>query len=137
MGNEKNFENRVKKWLEGLGVYPLGTAKDKMTVPPLGYYEKRWGGGYSKSGLPDMHVVINGISIDVELKASNGRPSELQKHNIRQINNSGSVAVLLYPEGFEEFKNIMERVIQCKVHIAELNVLKAASGNLKCVMLMD
>lgn len=135
MAAEKNFENRVKKWLQGLGIYPLGTAKDKMPVPPIGYYEKRWGGGYSKSGLPDMHIVANGISLDVELKASNGKPSELQKHNIRQINDSGSIAMILYPEGFEQFKNIMEGVIQCKVHIQQLNVLKVANASTKCDML--
>lgn len=135
MAQEKNFENRVKKWLQGIGIYPLGTAKDKMSVPPVGYYEKRWGGGYSKAGLPDMHIVANGISVDVELKASNGRPSELQKHNIRQINDAGSLAMILYPEGFDDFKNIMEGVIQCKVHIQGLNALKAANASTKCVML--
>jgi hypothetical protein len=135
MAAEKNFENRVKKWLQGLGVYPLGYAADKMTVPPIGYYEKRWGGGYSKSGLPDMHLVINGISIDVELKASNGKPSELQKHNIRQINDSGSIAMILYPEGFEQFQEIVKGVIKCKVHIQPLNVLKAVNGNIKCDIL--
>lgn len=135
MAAEKNFENRVKKWLQGLGVYPLGYAADKMTVPPIGYYEKRWGGGYSKSGLPDMHIVINAISLDVELKASNGKPSELQKHNIKQINQAGSIAMILYPEGFEEFQEIVKGVIQCKVHIHPLNVLKAANGSTNCDML--
>ncbi len=135
MAAEKNFENRVKKWLQGLGIYPLGTAKDKMPVPPIGYYEKRWGGGYSKKGLPDMHIVANGISLDVELKAPNGKPTELQERNIKQINGSGSIAMILYPEGFEQFKNIMEGVIQCKVHIQRLNVLKAANASTKCDML--
>lgn len=135
MASEKNFENRVKKWLQGLGIYPLGTAKDKMPVPPIGYYEKRWGGGYSKAGLPDMHIVVNGISLDVELKASNGKPSELQKHNIRQINDSGSIAMILYPEGFEEFKSIVKGVKRCNGHIAELNVLKVANASTKCDML--
>ena len=132
MAAEKNFENRVKKYLQGLGVYPLGCAADKMTVPPVGYYEKRWGGGYSKSGLPDMYIVANGISLDVELKASNGKPSKLQKHNIKQINESGSIALLLYPEGFEQFKTIMEGVIECKVHIQRLNALKTANASTKC-----
>lgn len=59
MAAEKQFENRVKRYLETLGIYPLGCAHDKMTVPPVGYYEKRWGGGYSKAGLPDMNQVIN------------------------------------------------------------------------------
>lgn len=137
MAAEKNFENRVKKWLQGLGVYPLGYAADKMTVPPIGYYEKRWGGGYTKSGLPDMHIVVNAISIDVELKASNGRPSELQKHNIRQISQAGSIAMILYPEGFEEFQKIVKGVIECKVHIQWLNALKAVNENSKCDMLTD
>ena len=76
MAAEKQFENRVKRYLETLGVYPLGCPHDKMTVPPVGYYEKRWGGGYSKAGLPDMHIVVNGINLDVELKAPPvGRPN--------------------------------------------------------------
>ena len=61
MAEEKNFENRLKSWLESEGVYALGTPRDKMPVPPCGYYEKRWGGGrYVKSGLPDMRIVVNG-----------------------------------------------------------------------------
>ncbi len=137
MPAEKNFENRVKKYLQSLGIYPLGTGKDKMTVSPIGYYEKRWGGGYSKSGLPDMRIVVHGISIDVELKASNGRPSELQKHNVRQINESGSIALLLYPEGFEQFKNIVEGVIECSIPIAELSALKVANASSKCDILRN
>ncbi len=136
MAAEKNFENRLKKWLELEGVYPFGTPSDKMNVPPCGYYEKRWGGGYSKSGLPDMHIVVNGISIDAELKASNGRPSELQKHNVKQINNSGSVAMVLYPEGFEQFKLLVKGVKECNGHIARLNSLKNALSSTKCNMLM-
>lgn len=82
-----------------------------------------------------MHIVANGISLDVELKAPDGKPTDLQKRNIKQINNSGSIAMILYPEGFEQFKNIMEGVIQCKVHIQQLNVLKAANASTKCDML--
>lgn len=96
MAAEKNFENKVKQWLESIGVYPLGTGKDKMNISPCGYYEKRWGGGYSKAGLPDLHIVVNGINLDAELKASNGRPSELQKQKVVQINQSGSIAIILY-----------------------------------------
>lgn len=132
MAAEKLFENRVKRWLQSLGVYPLGFAADKMEVPPIGYYEKRWGGGYSKSGLPDMHIVVNGINIDAELKASNGKPSELQKHNVIQINNSGSVAMVLYPEGFEQFQNIVKGVIKCDIHIQRLIALKNANSSTKC-----
>jgi hypothetical protein len=109
-----------------------------MTVPFFGYWEKRWGGGvYTKKGLPDLHIVINGINIDVEVKASNGRPSELQKHNVVQINQSGSIAMILYPEGFENFKKIIEEVIQCRCHIQELNALKIAHSDTKCDILTE
>lgn len=137
MAAEKNFENRLKGWLWYEGIYPLGTAADKMIIPPCGYYEKRWGGGYSKKGLPDMHIVVNGINMDVELKASNGKPSELQKHNIIQINTSGSLAMLLYPEGFEEFKSLVKGVKECNGHIAELNALKNALSSSKCATLTE
>lgn len=135
MAAEKNFETRLKKWLKSEGVYPLGTASSDMIVPSCGYFEKRWGGGYSKKGLPDMHIVVNGINIDAELKASNGRASELQKHNIIQINQSGSVAVLLYPEGFEEFKTLVKGVKECNGHIAELKHFKNALTNSRCTTL--
>ena len=135
---EKLFENRIKKWLEKQGVYPLGTPKQDITVSPCGYYEKRWGGGvYTKKGLPDLHIVINGISVDVEVKAPNGRPSELQKHNVVQINQSGSIAMILYPDGFENFKKIIEGVMQCKCHIQELNVLKTVHSDIKCDILKE
>lgn len=137
MAAEKNFENRLKKWLESEGVYSLGTEKQKMATQPIGYYEKRWGGGYSKAGLPDMHIVVNGVNIDAELKASNGRPSELQKHNIKQINGSGSIAMILYPEGFEEFKSIVKGVKECNGHIAGLIALKDAHSSSKCNILTE
>lgn len=104
MGNEKNFEEKVKRYLKSIGVYPLGTPENKMTVPPIGYYEKRWGGGtFTKSGLPDMHIVVNGLSVDVELKAQNGRPSELQMFVIKQIRAAGGFAFVLYPSGYSDF----------------------------------
>lgn len=90
MAAEKLFENRLKKWLEGEGIYPLGEPVDRMKSPPCGYWEKRWGGGrYTKAGLPDMQITVNGIAFEVELKATNGTPSELQKRNLKQINGSG------------------------------------------------
>lgn len=30
MAGEKNFENRLKKWLESEGIYPLGEPVDRM-----------------------------------------------------------------------------------------------------------
>ena len=105
MAAEKTFENKLKRWLTSRGIYPLGTDTSNVTVPPIGYFVKRWGGGqYTKSGLPDMQIVVKGVCIEAELKAPNGRPSELQKQKIRQINESGGIGFILYPKNLDDFK---------------------------------
>lgn len=135
MAGEKNFENRLKDWLESEGIYPLGEPVDRMKAPPCGYWEKRWGGGrYTKSGLPDMKITIKGISLEVELKASNGTPSELQKRNLKQINQSQCFGFILYPEGFEAFKNIVKGVKECEFPTAGLKSLIDAHTNTACDM---
>ncbi len=133
MGSEKLYETKIKRYLESIGCYSLGTPNQKITVPIVGYWEKRWGGGqFAKSGLPDMHVVIHGTSIELEIKAPNGKPSLLQLKNLDLINKGGcygyitveseSTAVRLkrwietkYPQyshieviDFEELKNIFK-----------------------------
>ncbi len=108
MAAEKSFENRLKDWLESEGIYALGTPVQDMKVPPRGYWEKRWGGGkYIKAGMPDMHIVVDGISIEVELKAPNGRPSELQIQKLNQIDDAGCIALVLFPKDFEKFKGLI------------------------------
>ena len=135
MAGEKNFETRLKKWLESEGIYPLGEPVDRMSAPPCGYWEKRWGGGrYVKSGLPDMKIVVKGITLEVELKATNGTPSELQKRNLAQINNSGCFGFILYPEGFETFKKIVKGVKQCEFPTAGLISLINAHTDTACDM---
>ena len=108
MPAEKSFENRVKRYLESNGIYPFGTPTQNITVPVVGYYEKRWGGGqFSKSGLPDLHIVIRGRSIESELKAPNGKPSVLQLKNLELINLSDSIGHILV-----EDSRTVERVIR-------------------------
>lgn len=108
MAAEKSFETQLKRWLESEGIYALGTAQQDMTVPPCGYWEKRWGGGkYIKSGMPDMHIVVCGVSIEVELKAPNGKPSELQIQKLNQIDDAGCIGFVLYPQDFEKFQRLV------------------------------
>lgn len=108
---EKRFEEKLKKWLESEGIYALGTPVQDMTTPPCGYWEKRWGGGkYIKSGMPDMHIVVNGISIEAELKAPNGRPSELQIQKLNQIDEAGCIALVLFPKDFENFQKLVRHI---------------------------
>lgn len=96
---------------------------------------KTWGGGMQRVGIPDLLVCLNGFFIGIELKASKGKATDLQKWNISQINDSGGLGVILYPEGFEQFKTIVKGVMGCNSHTAELNALKAANSSSKCDML--
>ena len=108
MAQEKNFENRVKRWLETEGIYRLGTPKQDMHTPAIGYWEKRHGSMYTGSGLPDMHIVVNGISIEAELKAPDGKPSKLQEQKINQIDDAGCIGIVLFPKDFDKFKKLIQ-----------------------------
>ncbi len=134
MAEEKLFEGRIKKFLHSVGIYPAGYPTDRMGAGMVGWYTKIWGGGFQKAGIPDLICCVNGFTLAVEIKASNGRPSELQKLNISRINKSGGIGVFLYPEGFEQFKELVKGVIECSSHIQELKRLKSANSNSKCDM---
>lgn len=134
MAEEKQFEKKVERYLHSVGVYQAGTETQKMTVPQTGWFTKIWGGGYQKSGIPDLLLCVNGIFISCELKGTTGRPSSLQKMNTSRINLTQGIGIVLYPEGFEDFRQIVEGVIQCKYHIAELNALKDAHSSTKCAI---
>lgn len=99
MAAEKNFENCVKKYLEEKGCW----------------YIKYWGGAaYTKAGVPDLLVCCNGRFLGVELKAPNGKPSDLQLYNLRKIKEAGGLGCLLYPKHFELFRELIERVQACE-----------------------
>ena len=93
MAAEKNFENRLKKFLESEGCW----------------FVKFFANAYTKSGIPDLLVCCNGYFVAVEVKAPNGKPSELQKYNIKRINSEAhGFGVILYPDDFDDFKNMIE-----------------------------
>ena len=96
MAAEKNFENKVKKFLEEKNCWFL----------------KYWGGAaYTKSGIPDLLVCCNGFFLGVEIKAPKGKPSPLQIHNLKQIHEAGGLAVLLYPDNFTLFQNMVDCLV--------------------------
>jgi hypothetical protein len=83
--------------------------------------EKRWGGSkYIKAGMPDMHIVVNGVSVEVELKAPDGRPSMLQQQKINQIDDAGCIGFVLYPDDFEKFKRLIRYIKKQKTDYVDL-----------------
>ena len=97
MAAEKNFENRVKKFLKEQGCW----------------FIKYWAGSeFTKSGIPDLLICCNGHFLGVELKGPKGKPSELQLWNIEQIQKAGGIALVLYPDGFDEFKRLVAKLLK-------------------------
>lgn len=88
MGPEKTFENKVKAFIEQEGGWQVKFFANRMT----------------KEGIPDILACINGQFVGIEVKAQNGKPSKLQIHTCKEINNAGGCAFILYPSGFNRFK---------------------------------
>lgn len=95
---EKQFENQVKAFLKEQGCYFL----------------KTWSNGVQRQGVPDLLVCCNGYFVGVELKNETGKPSELQLWNIEKICEAGGFAFVLYPSGFNKFKELIRDLKQGK-----------------------
>jgi hypothetical protein len=95
MAAEKNFENKIKKYLEDHNYW----------------YIKYFANSYTKSGIPDILACINGYFVAIEVKASNGKPSELQFHHRRKIRESGGISIILYPEQWNDFTLLIDDLI--------------------------
>ena len=91
MASEKLFENKIKKYIEEQGGWQVKFFANRMT----------------KSGVPDVLACINGHFVAVEVKAEHGTPSELQKHHVKMITDAGGYAIILYPQDWGDFKNLI------------------------------
>ena len=91
---EKVFEQKVRSYLKKVGAYEV----------------KYFGCGFSQSGVPDVLSCVNGQFVAIELKASTGRPSELQLHNLRRIHNAYGFAILVYPEDWDLLKRFIDYI---------------------------
>ena len=92
MAEEKQFETKIKKFLSDNG----------------SFYVKFFANGMTKKGIPDVLACVNGYFVAIEVKAQNGRPSELQLYQCRKIWDAGGFAFILYPSGFDRFKAFIE-----------------------------
>lgn len=102
---EKQFENHVKEYLKQHGCWIL----------------KTWSNGIQRKGVPDLLVCCKGYFVAVELKAEDGHASDLQQWNIEKIRKSGGIALVLYPDEFEAFKQLIE-YLEHGVYAAAFNL---------------
>ena len=91
---EKAFENKLKKIIDDAG----------------GWEVKFFANGFTKKGIPDILACINGIFLGIEVKGDGGRPSELQKYHLKQIQNAGGIGIIVYPENLETFVVMIEEL---------------------------
>ena len=95
LAKEKAFENKIKEYLKSIGAYFIKTHGDR----------------FSRVGTPDIIACVNGYFVAVEVKAENGKPSELQLYHLEQIRKAGGHSFLLFPKDFEYFKNFCENLL--------------------------
>jgi len=91
MAAEKNFENKIKAFLKDNDAYFVKFFANRMT----------------KTGVPDILACVNGYFVGIEVKAPLGKPSELQLYNARKIREAGGFAWIVYPSGFDQFKELI------------------------------
>lgn len=101
MAQEKQFENKIKKYLKDNHCWFVKYFANRMT----------------KAGIPDILACVNGFFVGIEVKASNGYPSELQVWNREQIRNANGISIIVYPEQWEDFKLLIQDLINYPNHI--------------------
>ena len=98
MAEEKNFENKVKRWLKSKGIYHF----------------KYFANAFTPVGIPDLIACVNGRFVGIELKKQKGKTTPLQDYNLEQIKKSGGIAIVLRPSDFEKFKKNIEDLLNDK-----------------------
>lgn len=101
IAGEKSFENRIKKYLKDNGCWHVKYFANRMT----------------KVGIPDILTCINGYFVTIEVKADKGKPSELQFYHRDQIRKSGGIAVIVYPDQWEDLKLLIDDLLNRPDHV--------------------
>jgi hypothetical protein len=85
MTPESKVKARVRKILDERNVYYL------MPVTS----------GYGNSGAPDFLVCYRGKFMGIECKAGRGKPTELQLDNLKRIEESGGIQLIINESNIE------------------------------------
>lgn len=94
MAEEKNFENKIKKHIESVGGWQVKFFANSMT----------------KKGVPDILACVRGIFVAIEVKATHGKPSDLQIYHCKKIREAGGIAFIVYPSGWDTLKQILDHL---------------------------
>lgn len=95
MALEKIYENKIKRYLKERGCYEV----------------KYHGNAYSTNGTPDILACVNGYFLAIEVKAPEGKPTELQLAKIAEIRKAGGFAYVVYPSGWFKLQAIIDGLL--------------------------
>ena len=75
---EKQIENKIRRFLDYQGAYHI----------------KHFGCAFTKAGVPDLLICLNGLFIGIEVKSEKGKLSELQEKHLQQIKDAGGISLM-------------------------------------------
>lgn len=89
-------------------------AKVKATVVKIlkqygAYYFFPATGGFGRSGVPDIIISYKGRFLAIECKAGNNKPTLLQLNEIKAINDSGAVAIVVNEDNIDDVAKLLEK----------------------------
>jgi Holliday junction resolvase len=94
MTPEGKVKKQVKKILDDFGAYHFSP----MTA------------GYGRSGVPDIIACVKGKFIGIECKAGKNEPTLLQKHNMKLINQSGGLSIVVNEGNIESLLTLVKEI---------------------------
>ena len=95
MTPERRVKAQVRKVLDKLGAYYV------MPVT----------GGYGNSGAPDFLVCLHGRYVSIECKAGKNTTTPLQEKNLRSIEKSGGIALVVNDDNVGVFEETLGQVL--------------------------
>jgi pantoate kinase len=76
------------------------------------YYAMPIGTGYGSSGVPDFLCCVNGKFLAIEAKAGKGTTTALQEKNLKQIKESGGLAMVVNETNIEDLQTLINYVLR-------------------------
>jgi Holliday junction resolvase len=95
MTPERRVKNQVRKLLDKLGAY----------------YSMPVTSGYGNSGAPDFLACIKGRFVGIECKANGNKPTPLQEKNLRDIELSGGISLVVDETNVDNLETKLSSVI--------------------------
>ena len=79
------------------------------------YYFYPVTGGYGASGVPDIVGCYRGRFFAIECKAGSNKPTALQEKNLREIHNTGGIALVVNEDNIDAVTNMLEALSEAEI----------------------